>query len=286
MIYQKEIYEIAEKYRVKTITVDKDWVLGHFLNAMFSFEDIRENFVFKGGTCLRKCYFPDYRFSEDLDFTLLNSDFPVNDSFIRKIIKKAEEISGIKFSFERNKIQISKDIEQGYEIKIKYWGADHKPSQQPPPATRWHTFLKLDISHTEKILTDIQLKPINHNYSDKENIVSMIPVYSIEEIVAEKLRSLMQRNRPRDIYDLWYLLQSFDIGKYKVLKQLLTEKCDYKNIGFSGVSDFVNEKKSRRNKREWESSLNHHLPEGKLPGFDTVYQTLHNLIDKILIQKI
>ena len=282
MIPQNEIRDIADKYRVKTITVDKDWVLGHFLNAMFYFENIRENFVFKGGTCLRKCYIPDYRFSEDLDFTLLNKDFPVNDSFIRNIIKKAEEISGIKFSFERNKTQISKDIEQGYEIKIKYWGADHKPFQQPAPAIRWHTFIKLDISHTEKILTDIQLKPINHNYTDKENIVSLIPVYSIEEIVAEKLRSLMQRNRPRDIYDLWYLLQSFDIGKYKVLKQLLTEKCDYKNIGFSGVADFVNEKKGRRNKREWESSLNHHLPDGKLPDFDTVYQTLYNLINRIL----
>ncbi|MEA3497065.1 MAG: nucleotidyl transferase AbiEii/AbiGii toxin family protein [Bacteroidota bacterium] len=69
----KEIQQIAKKLQMEEAVIDKDWILGHFLNAMFSFSDISENFVFKGGTCLKKNYFQDYRFSEDLDFTLLNS---------------------------------------------------------------------------------------------------------------------------------------------------------------------------------------------------------------------
>jgi predicted nucleotidyltransferase component of viral defense system len=97
MIKQKEIVEIANRKRVPKITIDKDWVLGHFLNAMFSFADARNSYVFKGGTCLYKCFIKDYRYSEDLDFTLRDAGFNVNKSFINKIIKKASEESGIKF---------------------------------------------------------------------------------------------------------------------------------------------------------------------------------------------
>ena len=75
MILQKEILEKANAWKVTPSTVDKDYVLGHFLSSFFNFENNRELFLFKGGTCLRKCYFPDYRFSEDLDFTLTDKNF-------------------------------------------------------------------------------------------------------------------------------------------------------------------------------------------------------------------
>ena len=97
MILQKEIIQCREKLGVPPATIDKDWVLGHVLNAMYSFDDIRKNLVFKGGTCLRKCYFEHYRFSEDLDFTLLNRDFKIDTEFLKKILQKAGKISGIQF---------------------------------------------------------------------------------------------------------------------------------------------------------------------------------------------
>lgn len=82
MITQKEIIEASQQYDVPKSTVDKDWVLGHLLNALFSFDDIRHQFVFKGGTCLRKVYFNDYRFSEDLDFTLRDRKFAIEEKLI------------------------------------------------------------------------------------------------------------------------------------------------------------------------------------------------------------
>ena len=97
MIKQKEIIRLAEKYGIPKSTIDTDWVLGHFLNAFFDNELNKENFVFKGGTCLRKCYFENYRFSEDLDFTLLNPDIIIEKIFFKRIINKATEISGIQF---------------------------------------------------------------------------------------------------------------------------------------------------------------------------------------------
>jgi predicted nucleotidyltransferase component of viral defense system len=282
MILQKEIIEIAENKRLRTHTIDKDWVLGHFLNAMLSFEDIRQNFVFKGGTALKKCYFNDYRFSEDLDFTLLNKNFVVDERFIQRVIKKTSENCGAHFHLFKQKFQKSDDEGQGYEIKIQYWGADHKPNQKPLPPNRWQTKIKLDISYSEKLLVKPEAKPIFHDYSDKELINSIVPVYSLDEVISEKLRSLIQRNRPRDIYDINYMSKLFHESSYPEIKRLLFLKAEDKNIEIKDVSDFVNEKKANGNKRAWKSSLGDHLPVGDLPDFDTVYINTKQFIERIL----
>lgn len=282
MITQREIIKIAEQKRVKTKTIDKDWVLGHFLNAMYSFDSVRQNFVFKGGTALKKCYFPDYRFSEDLDFTLLDKNFVVDDNFIKEIIKVATLQSGIRFYFQKQKLQKSDEIEQGYEIKIKYWGADHKPNQKPLPPDRWQTQIKLDISFTENIFKQPEQKQIFHEYSDKENVAEIVPVYSLLEVMGEKLRSLIQRNRPRDIYDIDYLSNHLAESSYSKVKEILLYKAKDKDILISEISDFINEKKARSNKRAWQSSLGDHLPVGNLPDFDIVYSKVKQFIEKIL----
>jgi predicted nucleotidyltransferase component of viral defense system len=61
MIRQKEIATIAEQQGVAKTTIDKDWVLVHFVDALFSLPECRDQLVFKGGTCLKKCYFLNYR---------------------------------------------------------------------------------------------------------------------------------------------------------------------------------------------------------------------------------
>jgi predicted nucleotidyltransferase component of viral defense system len=80
MILQREIVSIAETKRVSKSTIDKDWALGHFIAAIYSEPELKEALIFKGGTCLKKCYFPDYRFSEDLDFTARKKEFELTKS--------------------------------------------------------------------------------------------------------------------------------------------------------------------------------------------------------------
>lgn len=63
MILQSEIIRKAEEAGVPPDTIDKNWVLGHFLSELYKTEWANEFLIFKGGTCLKKCYFPDYRFS-------------------------------------------------------------------------------------------------------------------------------------------------------------------------------------------------------------------------------
>jgi len=84
MILQSEIFKKAESTGVPPSTIDNDWVLGHFLGKLFNQNWAKDNWVFKGGTCLKKCYFDGYRFSEDLDFTLVNPDYPITKRWLSK----------------------------------------------------------------------------------------------------------------------------------------------------------------------------------------------------------
>jgi len=275
---QKEIVQIANEKNVQKTTIDKDWVLGHFLNAMYSFPVVRKLFVFKGGTCLHKCYVSDYRFSEDLDFTLLNPDFSVDRAFINQIIKKAQENSSAKFYLERIENQKYKDIPQGYKVEIKFWGADHSPNQRPLPSSRWQTNIHLDISFSEKLVLEPVEREMMHPYSDIDLISNTIICYHINEIVAEKIRALKQRNRPRDIYDVWHLSKQINGEILQEIKALLLEKSAQKGLEISGTSDFVNEEKRHKNGKEWEKSLFHQLPVSKRPAFDSIYDELNLFI--------
>ncbi len=282
----KEIQSIAKKLRMEEVVMDKDWILGHFLNAMFSFPDISESFVFKGGTCLKKNYFQDYRFSEDLDFTLLNKDFNIDKSFFDKILKLAEQNSGAKFHLKNIKPQTYNDIPQGYEVTILFWGAFHKPNQDVLPVNRWQTKIKLDISFSEKVILKPDQHTIFHPYSDAEIITSIVPIYPLSEIVAEKLRSLMQRNRPRDIYDLHYLSKIMKNDSYAEILKLLKQKSESKDIDCCKYADFVNQRKYKSNKRAWESSLAYHLPQGQLVEYDIAFSKVEQFVKNILKQAV
>ncbi len=281
----KEIQDIAKKLQMDEAVIDKDWILGHFLNAMFSFSDISKNFVFKGGTCLRKNYFRDYRFSEDLDFTLLDDKFTIDKTFFERIIKVAEKNSSAKFYLKEIKSQIHKDIPQGYEITILYWGAFHKPNQRVLPVNRWQTKIKLDISFSEKMILEPEEKQIFHTYSDSKSINSTVPVYSLNEVIAEKLRSLMQRNRPRDIYDLYYLSEITGDENYADILELLKQKSESKSINCCHYENFINDKKYKSNERAWESSLAYHLPIEQLVDYDVAFSKTEQFVMNILNQK-
>ncbi len=282
MIFQKELYDIAERLKIQPSVLDKDWVLGHFLNAMFEIESIRKNFVFKGGTCLKKCYFNDYRYSEDLDFSLIDDGFIVDETLLTEIISIARKNSGADFYLNKIKPQIHKNIAQGYEVTIAFWGADHKPNQTRLPAERWQTKIKLDISFSEKILLPADAKQIFHPYSDFDKINNTVPTYLINEIISEKIRALMQRNRPRDIYDLYFLSQKINSREYSIIYDLLAQKSKDKNLDCCIIENYINPIKARKNKRAWENSLGHHLAINKLIDFDMAYKIVGEFVLKII----
>ncbi len=82
MMLQQEFLRTAGALEVDPEIVELDYVLGRFLDVLVDCLSASDHWIFKGGTSLRKCYFDDYRFSEDLDFTVA----PVEKVVIERIL--------------------------------------------------------------------------------------------------------------------------------------------------------------------------------------------------------
>lgn len=82
MIKPGEIQQKARAVGVRDQQIEKDYILSWILFGVAKHEQLLKAIVFKGGTVLKKVYFKDYRFSEDLDFTLQNAEVPNEQIFV------------------------------------------------------------------------------------------------------------------------------------------------------------------------------------------------------------
>jgi hypothetical protein len=87
MIDRREILDAASTFRLLPNIVEKDYVLGWLLAGIDAHPDLSETWIFKGGTCLKKCYFETYRFSEDLDFTILDEG-QLDEDFLQSTLQE------------------------------------------------------------------------------------------------------------------------------------------------------------------------------------------------------
>lgn len=283
MILQKEIITIAEQKGVLKSTIDKDWVLGHFLAAIYSEQKLRELLIFKGGTCLKKCWFPDYRFSEDLDFTCRTTEFELIQSHLEFICFHVKENADILSQVVSLKPLKFKDKLTGYEAIIKFWGSDHPKNEAPPQPARWQTKIKIEITLYEKLVFPQTEKKLFHAYSDQVAInPNAIPCYVIEEMLSEKLRSLIQRSytAPRDYYDIWYLSNNVKDLNWPKIVDAFHEKMKFKGHEFTGIDQFINEENDKNLKSAWKNSLGHQIASDQLPDYDALRENLMKLFTK------
>jgi predicted nucleotidyltransferase component of viral defense system len=282
MILQKEIIEKSKEWKVPPDTVDKDYVLGHFLSIFF--ETYKEDLIFKGGTCLRKCYIENYRFSEDLDFTARYNDFVLEKKTLESIARTITDRTGIQFHVGEISQLVFNDEPKGFQLPIKYWGGNHSKNQQPPPPSRWQTKIKLEVSTDEVLLTEAESLFIMHPYSDELQGEKICPCYSIDEVIAEKLRALKQRSytAPRDFYDLFHLTQKFSKNDWNRIKPLFLKKMEHKNLEYTSPSDLVDKAKIINVKRAWKTSVAHQITEGHQPDSDEIIAEVENKIKTFL----
>ena len=285
MLLQSEILRIAEKEGVPPDTIDKNWVLGHFLSVLFQQEWAQKNLVFKGGTCLKKCYFEDYRFSEDLDFTLKNKDLQITNRMLQSVCNIVTDKIGILFSKVKVEPINWENNQVGYKTKIKFWGANHRKNQQPPASQRWQTEIKVEIVHYEKLINNPVYKPLLSNYPDSGLFALMsIPCYSLIEIIGEKLRALLQRSypAPRDYYDIWKLLQQQEVlENWDMIVETFKQKAAFKHIAFDKYSDFFDSEQINKMKHAWNNSLQAHLREEDFPDVNQVLYELKTFFSKM-----
>ena len=283
MIRYKEIQDKVKEWGMPADVIDRDYVLGHFLNSFYSFEENKNLFVFKGGTCLRKCYFPEYRFSEDLDFTLTDSKFKVTSKFLKSMADECTKTTSILFGDVKEKTKVIHDNSfLVIEFSIPFWGANHRKKSSPYSQGDWQTRIELDFSYYEKIITPIECRFINHLYSDV-TLANPVTVYSLKEIFTEKIRAFEQRNHKsaRDYYDVWFLLQNVTFDSWDEIRSILIEKCKDKNVVINPLI-FNDENRKQDIQRTWQNSLTKQIK--NLPEFETVWAFLKgNLFQKLNI---
>jgi predicted nucleotidyltransferase component of viral defense system len=283
MILQREISAIAKQAGVSKTIIDKDWVLGHFIDAIYSVKELKKKLIFKGGTCLKKCYLPEYRFSEDLDYTSTDDKFILTKELVVEITNLVIERTGIACYIASFRDLIFKNEKTGYEIIVKYWGADHQINSAVPPPERWQTSIKIEIILYELLLFPPIKKKVIHPYSDKLSAnAAKIPCYTIDEVMSEKIRALMQRKytAPRDYYDIWYLSKNYELDTDKIVKAF-NKKVKYKNLEFTGIEQLINPRHEKILKHNWKNSLEHQIPKGALMDYTIVIPEVRDFFENI-----
>ena len=252
MIPVREIREKAREFGVPESTIERDyaqnWLLKHLSSPII---------ILKGGTGIKKVYIENYRFSDDIDFTFLEkTDRDSLMDWMEESANKAREKSGINFSKEI----MLKGTESGFRGTI-YFNLIQR-------AAGTLTGIKVDITtrENERVLLPLEEKIIHHAYSD--NFKHSVMVYSLEEIMAEKIRSLFMRTRPRDIYVVWFLYNKVDETR---MEEILYEKCRFKNVQMK-ISTI--EERMPDFGYAWKNSLNNQLKD--LPDFHYVFNGVMN----------
>ncbi len=269
MITKREILDAASNLNLNPHVAEKDYALGWVLAGIYAHDALADNWIFKGGTCLKKCYFETYRFSEDLDFTLEDKSH-LRAVFLQpvfgEIAEWIHENSGLEFPAKSQSFDI-------YENPRGQMSCQGKLSYRGPvsPTAGGMPRIKLDLTADERIVLPPVKVPVFHPYSDHPAGGISVLAYGYEEVFAEKVRALAERTRPRDLYDVINLYRHEDARPAaSVLLDVLRQKCEFKGIPVPQAADFDVHKADLEG--AWASMLAHQLP--ALPPVESFWETL------------
>ena len=254
-----ELRRLAKSTGFDVATLEKDYALTWLLSGIYSKDSkLSDMLIFKGGTAIRKVYFREWRLSEDLDFTILHR---VSPATVRKdfesvfgMLKGRSGISYLFSGFTSGIYTILADIQflgpLGFKNRIAH-----------------------DISLKEKLVEEPVWKKVRPEYEDIPEFRTQ--VYSLNEILVEKIRSIFQRGKARDYYDVWRLMKEnrFDRGR---IRSLLVKKCEMTGIEFRPDLIFDQTRLSEAEKF-WTIALARLTKD--LPDFRTVLAELRSLLE-------
>jgi predicted nucleotidyltransferase component of viral defense system len=239
---------------VRLDILEKDYALSYLLKAIAEEPALGERLVLKGGTALRKCYFSDYRFSEDLDFST-HSPGAIPDLVgkmslaIQRMNQLLEERGPFQAQAEPLILREPHPFEQAaFLIRVQF------PTHRQPLCR-----LKVEITVDEPLLLPPEKRTLLHDYD--EPLAADIWVYQLAEIVAEKLRALLQSKARlaergwgasrvcRDYYDLWAILRREQLKE--TIPHLVKQKCAVRNLTLETPADFFAEPLLQVARAEW-----------------------------------
>lgn len=224
MIDPAEIVAKAQEFEIHTSDVQRDYVFGWLLFGIFTLSALKDEMFLKGGNALRKGYFPDTRYSADLDFGIPHD---IDQGFLREEINKVcaaiQEKAGVVFVQDDTRVEEKFTATDAplpdlkvYEVRIYfkdfYGNSKHMKLR-----------ISMDITRFDKVLLDIQSLDLIHPYSDAAEVACKIRCMKLEEIIATKLKCMMQRQHAPDLFDYAYAVQRLGgaLNKDEVMRTLV-----------------------------------------------------------------
>jgi predicted nucleotidyltransferase component of viral defense system len=252
--------------RIPESVLERDYCLAWFLVGLAR-APLRELLVFKGGTALKRCYFGDYRFSEDLDFTLTSEvPFETIQKELDPVFEEVRRASGIAFRFER---QDRASHTNSHTFYLGYEG--------PLPARRTSQ-VKVDITIREKMVREVANVTVVRGYDEYQDLPddASVRAYALEEIAVEKIVALgdRARNEPRDLYDIWYLTSEGHVDLTHLRAEVET-KLDFRNKKLPELAEEF-KKKEPRLEALWDKRLAAQM--AKLPEFEGVFRAVQRVL--------
>ena len=278
MIAEAEIRRYAARWQVDPMVVDLDHGLGWFLAALMSVGTPASVLRFKGGTCLRKCYFPDYRFSEDLDFTATAYIAPDTlTGWVESAQHWAVEQDGPDFAAAPARLEVVEDEygSESYQVRVYYRGP-----------LRWGgtpRAIRLDVTREEELILPAALRPLLHIYSDADALGQIeLACYPLEEILAEKIRAVGGQRRfaiSRDLYDIHQLVRQGVSVDQAV--PLLPAKFAARGIDLKAIR--VDQLLGRRAEfeQDWQHRLNYLVPDAGAVTFADAWQSTLEVVRRV-----
>lgn len=217
---------------------------------------------------MKRCYFGDYRFSEDLDFTLATeSTFDDIRAELDPVFAEARRATGAVFRFSR---EDSRTHENNHTFYLGYEG--------PLPAPAGGRELKVDVTIRECLVFPLEDRPVLRGYAEYADIPqdATVRVYSLGEIMAEKVVALTDRarNEPRDLYDVWHLVVEGQVDLADVV-EAIERKWAFRGKKLADVRDEFAAKEPRY-RRLWGARLSGQMVE--LPEFDAVHRAVQRAL--------
>jgi len=255
---------LAAKQNVTADIIEKDFLIEMLLFYLGKEPYFKEQFIFRGGTAIKKIYFSDYRFSEDLDF----------------LLKKGRELEICRQKFS----QLAEKINYDFPYSLTLSGGESEQERLQLffrydiiPEIRSAKNLKIDILKDD-VIPSYHKREIMFSYQQFKSRRVEIIAYDLESMASDKIcRILDVDNEPRDLYDLWYLLK-LRISAAKIGREFK------KRIGFDvHVSSLLNEIKREEFKRNWEKRLRNQI--ANLPAYENVVEELEQLITEKFVKK-
>ena len=277
------IHEQSNRHNVQQWVIEKDYSISYLLKAISMTDDLGDALVMKGGTALRKLYFRDYRFSEDLDYSTLKIGPVVDlDAKISRAAEKAEELlqeqGPFRIEFEHlTTREPHPGGQSSYIVRVQF--PDHRQ-----PVCR----LKVEITIDEPVFLEPEVRPILHIFP--EPLEGNVSVYQLKEIIAEKLRTLLQSlarievrgwgtgRTSRDYYDLWYLLKRTDLTSDEIV-YLTNKKSAHRNVHAQTVDDFFSPSLIDLARKQWEKQLRIFVPTA--PDVDVAIEETRSILRKL-----